>query len=119
VTTAQATSEARQVFDRFYNRELPIIGAYPAPSSVSGINYGVSYFADRSVLLTLNGKPYFVFDGERTYYRDTIEHAARCLGNFGQAKIAAMLQAKHAGEAIAWIDGVCWNVETGELVDVA
>lgn len=119
MTTTTTTSEARQVFERWHNRELPTIGAYPAPSTVSGINYGVSYFSDKSVLITLRGKPYCVFDAERTYYRDTIEHAARCLGNFGQEGIVRMLANKHAGEVSAWIDGVCWCVSTGELLDVA
>ena len=112
-------SIARQVYDALQGKPLPFVGAYPAPSSVSGSNYGVSYFHDKSILITLNGKPYKAFDEDRTYYRDTIEHAARCLGNFGQAKIAEMLRLKYEGQQAAWVDGVQWSVETGELLDVA
>lgn len=112
-------SQARDVYERCNGATLPFIGAYPAPCSVSGANYGVSYFSDKSVLITLNGKPYKVFDEDRTYYRDTIEHAARCLGNFGTVKIAEMLKYKYADQEAAWIDGVQWSVATGELLDVA
>lgn len=122
MTTATETSQAQQAFDR-YQAHLesggpPLLGALPAGSTVSYPNGGgVSYFGDNSILLCVHYKPYRVLDGERTYYRDTVEHAARCLNLFTKERRAEMVQHSHPGEESVWIDGVLWSSD-GELLDV-
>lgn len=111
-------SEASQLFDHLAGR-APLIGGHPkATSSVTGSNYNVSYFRDHSILISLAGHPYKVLDAARTYYRDTVEHAARCLGMFGEEGIARIVREKHEGKDSVWIDGVCWS-NAGQIVDVA
>lgn len=98
-------------------------GTFPAPSCVSGPNYGVSYYADHSVLCTYEGRIYRVLDEERTYHRDSIEHAMRCLGRFGpdgcRERAAKLASDRQLPGSLIWIDGVQWSLETGHWVDVA
>lgn len=103
------TSHARQVAERLANCEpgAVYIGGPPAPSMVSHTNYSVSYYDDHSILICARGHAPIVLDEERTYYRDTVQHLARCLGMFSQAQRADMLLLKD-GDPI-WIDGIGWN----------
>ena len=84
---------------------LPII-AIPAPSSCSGDGYRVGHFKDNSILLWAKGTGLIVFDEARTYYRDTIEHLARCLGMFTKERRAEMI-----GGQDKWIDGIHWAAD--------
>ena len=86
------------------------IGAIPAPSTVSHQNYSVSYFADHSILIWSQHDGYTLLDSEQTYYRDTVEHLARCLGTFTKARRAEMV-----GGQDKWIDGIFWSAD-GEFI---
>ncbi len=113
---ATTTSEAREMASRFL-REDPSAGrrmmGIPAPSSVSHERYAIGYFADHSILIWAHGEGYIVLDSGRTYHRDTVEHLARCLGTFSQARRAEMLN----GES-KWIDGIHWGAN-GEWLGIA
>lgn len=85
--------------------DRPTLGI-PAPSSVSHQNYSVGYYADCSILIWSRNDGYLVLDAEQTYYRDSVEHLARCLGTFSQSERSKMLN----GES-KWIDGVHWNAD--------
>jgi len=111
-------SQARDVYERCKGAPLPFIGAYPAPCSVSGANYSVSYFSDNSILICLNGQVYRVLDEPKTYYREDVEHAARCLGAHGLAGIARIVREKYGDQPRVTIDNVTWS-NAGELVDVS
>jgi hypothetical protein len=103
------TSEARRTLERIDACEPPIgrwplIGAVPAPMTVSNENYSVSYFKDHSILIWSRNDDYIVLDGVQTYYRDTVEHLARSLGNFTQEQRAEMV-----GNDDKWVDGIHWS----------
>jgi hypothetical protein len=78
----------------------------PAPCSVSHENYSVGYFADNSILIWARNEGYIVLDASQTYYRETVEHLARCLGTFSKDRRAAMV----GGES-KWIDGIYWGAD--------
>ena len=109
MTTATATSQARQVAERLAGRQSAFIGGPPAPSMVSHTNYSVSYYDDHSILICAKGHAPVVLDEERTYYRDIVEHLARCLGMFTQEQRADMLHVKLRDEDTIWVDGILWN----------
>lgn len=109
-STVQARSEARTVAELLIAADSPhgvYIGAPAAPSTISHSDYGVSYYADQSILIVARGETPIVLDENRTYYRDTVEHLARCLGIFSQERRAEML-AKHDAFPV-WVDGIAWN----------
>lgn len=107
--TATATSEARTTADRLAalmtDGEFPLL-TIPAPSTIAHINYHVGYFADHSILIWARGEGFIVLDEERTYYRDDVNHLAKCLGNFTQEQRAEMI-----GESDRWIDGLHWAAD--------
>ncbi len=109
--TTTTISQARQVAEQCEMRTrygLPhFICAPPAPSMVSHPDYTVSYYDDHSILICAKGHAPIVLDEERTYYRDTVEHLASCLGRFTQEQRADMLLLKETDQT--WIDGICWN----------
>lgn len=111
------TSEARQVadlFERAGDDGSLLICAPPAPSTISHPNYSVSYYADQSVLILARGEKPLVLDEPRTYYRDTTEHLARCLGLTTQEKRAEIVQRSEFFDAETrqcWIDGILWNAD--------
>ncbi len=109
-----AISHARRVAERLPT-ELPYIGAPPAPSTVSGLTYTVSYYEDHSILICARNHPPIVLDEERTYYRDSVEFLARCLGSFSRDSRAEMIQGYAARQSHEsgpiWIGGVCWNLD--------
>jgi hypothetical protein len=107
MTTATTTSQARQVAERL--DWSAYIGGPPAPSMVSGTNYHVGYYSDKSILICATGHEPIVLDEERTYYRDTVEHLARCLGMFSKVQRASMLHVKLRDDDTIWIDGILWN----------
>lgn len=109
------TSEARQILARLPQFDpaighQPFIGAIAAPSTVSHQNYFVSYYADHSILIWSRNDGYLVLDGEQTYYRDTVDHLARCLGSFTKERRSEMV-----GLADNWINGIHWSA-TGEYL---
>lgn len=112
MTTTTETSQARQMADRLANIDwrAAFIGAPPAQSTVSHTDYTVSYYADKSILLWSILSGYLVLDESRTYYRDTVDHLARCLGLFSRERRAAMV-----GGEDKWIDGIHWSA-TGEFL---
>ena len=93
------------------NESLPTLGIIPAPSTVSHNNYSVGYYEDKSILIWAKGEGFIVLDDNQTYYRDTVEHLARCLGSFSREQRAKMLQRKlSASNADSiWVDGICWG----------
>lgn len=92
------------------NESLPTLGIIPAPSTVSHSNYSVGYYEDKSILIWAKGEGFIVLDAEQTYYRDTVEHLARCLGTFSRERRAEMIRNKLSpNEDCAWIDGICWG----------
>jgi hypothetical protein len=115
MTTATLTSEAKRMADRLSkmpndgNPGFPTIGM-PAPSSVSHQHYAVGYYADKSILVWSINDGFLVLDEEQTYYRDTVEHLARCLGLFTKERRAEMV-----GIADKWIEGIHWS-SAGEFV---
>ena len=109
------TSDARRMLDRLPKfdpaiGEWPYIGAIWAPSTVSHQNYSVSYYRDHSILIWSRNDGYLVLDGEQTYYRETVEHLARCLGLFSRDRRAEMV-----GGEDKWIDGIHWS-SSGEFL---
>jgi hypothetical protein len=106
-------SEARKLADSIRSAEdsFPFI-AMPAPSSVSGTEYKIGYFNDKSILMWIKGTGVIVFDEAKTYYRDTIEHLARCLSLFTKEKRAEMV-----GGQDKWIDGIHWAAD-GSFLEV-
>lgn len=109
MNTATVMSESRTMAEKLLSLD-PSGGrvslGIPSPCSVSHENYSVSYFADKSILIWAKNEGYIVLDASQTYYRDTVEHLARCLGMFGKTQRAAMI----GGEA-KWIDGIHWGVD--------
>lgn len=111
--TATQTSEARRIAERLpANYGTVLIGAIPGVSSISHTDYRVTYFADRSILIWSRHGGNLVLDEEQNYYRDTVEHLARCLGLFTQERRAEML-----GHEDKWVDGIHWSA-TGEFLGV-
>jgi len=109
------TSEARQMLARLPQfdpaiGQWPFIGAIAAPSTVSHQNYSVSYYADHSILIWSRNDGYLVLDGDQTYYRDTVDHLARCMGLFDKSRRADMV-----GPSDRWIDGIHWSA-AGEFI---
>jgi hypothetical protein len=113
MTTATAISEARTMAERLLRLDPSggrvFLGAN-AQNGVSHENYSVGYFADNSILIWAKGEGCIVLDGAQTYYRDTVEHLARCLGTFTKAERAAMIGGKSK-----WIDGIHWSAD-GECI---
>lgn len=113
MTTTTTVSEARTMGERLArlgatNEQLPVLGI-PAPSAVSHHNYAVGYYADKSILIWARGEGLLVLDAETTYFRDTVEHLARCLGTFTKEQRAAMIGRNNPGSgADVWIDGIRW-----------
>ncbi len=109
-------SEANRLATRFMESDpsglLPMLGI-PAPSSVNHQDYSVGYFDDKSILIWARGEGFIVLDQDRTYYRDTVEHLARCLGLFSKTQRAGFL-----GGATKWINGICWSAE-GDFIELA
>lgn len=97
------------------NESLPILGIIPAPSTVSHSNYSVAYYDDHSILIWAKGEGFVVLDEEQTYYRDTVEHLARCLGLFSKVRRAEMISKKAAGDDSVWIDGIRWGSDGSYL----
>lgn len=117
-TTAATTSEARQQAERIRRiqpdikaNRLPLLGI-PAPSMVSNEEYAIGYFNDHSILIWARGEDLTVLDEDRIYYRDTVDHLARCLGIFTQERRAEMLK----GES-QWIDGIHWAAD-GSFIEI-
>lgn len=113
------TSEARKMLARLpqFDPQIgqwPFIGAIAAPSTVSHQNYSVSYYADHSILIWSRNDGYLVLDGEQTYYRETVEHLARCLGLFTKERMAAMVGDCNNHDS-RWIDGIHWSA-AGEFL---
>ena len=81
-------------------------GPIGAGCSVSHPNYKVGYYADNSILIWSANEGYMVLDEQRTYYRDTVEHLARCLGSFTKERRAEMI-----GGEDKWIDGIHWAAD--------
>lgn len=110
-------SEARQLADRLNastnikQEGLPLLGI-PAPSSCSHSDYSVGYFSDNSILIWSRGEDLIVLDENRTYYRDTVEHLAKCLGIFSQERRAEMLKGKSQ-----WVDGIHWSSD-GSFIEL-
>ena len=104
MSTATTTSHARQMLERI--ERMPEMIGIPAPSSVSHTDYKVGFYADHSILIWSRHAGYVVLDESQTYYRDTVEHLARCLGTFDQARRAAMI-----GGEDKWIDGIHWAAD--------
>lgn len=107
MATATAISEARQAKTDI--EAMDDIGVhlgrfgYYAPSAVYHDKYSVRYFSDSSILIWADGEDMIVLDGECTYYRDTVEHLAMCLGEFSREKRAEIV-----GDDSRWIDGIHW-----------
>lgn len=97
------------------NDSLPILGILPAPSSVSHGNYSVAYYDDKSILIWAKGEGFIVLDQEQTYYRDTVEHLARCLGMFNRSRRAEMIAKRIEGKESVWIDGIRWGADGSYL----
>ena len=95
---------------------LPTLGLLPGGNSTIWHNdYAVAYYDDNSVLIWARGEGFLVLDDDRTYYRDTVEHLARCLGLFSKERRAAMVQKSLAGADSVWIDGICWGADGSYL----
>lgn len=117
-TTAATTSEARQQAERIRRIQpdikangLPLLGI-PAPSMVTHQDYAIGYFGDHSILIWARGEDLIVLDEERVYYRDTVEHLARCLGIFTKERRAEMLKKESQ-----WIDGIHWAAD-GSFIEI-
>lgn len=91
------------------NDSLPTLGIIPAPCSVSHSNYSVAYYDDKSILVWARGEGFIVLDAEQTYYRDTVEHLARCLGNMPRERRAEVVRRRAGLDDTVWIDGICWG----------
>lgn len=110
-TTSQASKWAEHLkLQGATNESLPTLGIIPAPCSVSHSNYSVGYYPDKSILVWAKGEGFIVLDAEQTYYRDTVEHMARCLGLFSRERRAEMICKKLSPtDDRVWIDGICWG----------
>ena len=107
-------SEARKFVE--FARDRKFIGI-PAPRSVSHPRYQVGYFRDHSIAIWAEGSGYLVFDDERTYYRDTMENLARCLGCLTIEQRSSCLS-RTPGDVDVTVDGIVWN-RNGQFVRVA
>ena len=114
--TTATQSAAHRLATQFMEADpcglFPMLGI-PAPSSVNHHDYSVGYFDDSSILIWARGEGYIVLDQERTYYRDTVEHLARCLGMFSKSQRAGFL-----GGATKWVDGIRWSAD-GDFIELA
>lgn len=101
------TSEALAMLEKLVKHgvDCPLI-AMPAPSGVSHPDYKVGYFADGSILIWARGEGYIVLDEPRTYYREDVEHLARCLGRFTQERRAELL-----GHEEQWVSNLHWAAD--------
>lgn len=120
MTTTKVKSQASRWADHLRlqgatNESLPILGIIPAPSTVSHSNYSIAYYDDHSILIWAKGEGFIVLDEEQTYYRDTVEHLARCLGMFDKSRRAAMIAKKCEGDDSVWIDGIRWAADGSYL----
>lgn len=86
----------------------------------------VHYYDDHSILCMLDDgsspcigvyRPYRILDETRTYYREDVEHAMRCLATHGRDAIKNIIERKY-GPGQHWISGVLWDGETGDWLDV-
>lgn len=100
---ARMIAEAMGLFD---GTPLGLIYV-PTPCSVSHQNYSVAYFDDNSILICAMDEEPIVLDDQRTYYRDTVEHLARCLGCISKAKRASSISGD--GEYPVELSGIRWN----------
>jgi hypothetical protein len=98
------TSQASEMRDRLLRS--PAMLGIPASSSVSHPSYSVGYYSDKSILIWSKNEGYLVLDEPITYYRETVEHLARCLGLFTKEQRSAMI-----GPESRWIDGVHWGAD--------
>jgi hypothetical protein len=113
MSTTTAMSEARQIAEQLLKLDPSggrVLLGIPSPCSVSHENYSVGYFSDNSILIWARNEGYIVLDASQTYYRETVEHLARCLGTFSKDRRAAMV----GGES-KWIDGIYWGADGGWL----
>lgn len=110
-TTSQAQHWASHLsLQGATNESLPTLGIIPAPCGVSHSNYAVGYFSDRSILIWAKGEGFIVLDADQIYYRETVEHLARCLGTFPRERRAQMVQRSIRGnDDSVWIDGIRWG----------
>ena len=109
MNTATVMSESRTMAEKLLSLDPSggrLLLGIPAPNSVSHENYSVGYFADKSILIWAKNEGYIVLDASQTYYRETVEHLARCLGTFSKDQRAAMV----GGES-KWIDGIHWGAD--------
>ena len=111
-TTSQAREMTKHLLSKDPSASHRLMGI-AAPSSVSHERYAVGYFSDKSILIWAHGEGYIVLDGDRTYYRDTVEHLARCLSMFSKERRAEMLK----GES-QWIDGIHWDAN-GDWIGIS
>lgn len=99
-------SEARKAMIQAKKLPAMIGGFISAPCSVSHAHYTVGYYSDKSILIWSVNDGYLVLDGNQTYYRDLVEHLARCLGLFTKERRAEMV-----GGQDKWIDGIHWAAD--------
>lgn len=114
-TTTAEPSIAHRIAMKLRGRH-PFIGPLSG-TGVSGVNYGVSYHKDGSILCSLVDRVYRVLDDQRRYYREDVEHAMRCLGEFGIEGCRERLL-KAYGPGLVWVSGVLWDADSGDWVDV-
>jgi methionine synthase I (cobalamin-dependent) len=103
------TSEARAMHDALTRNGtqpgFPVIGL-AGPITVSHQNYAMAIYRDKSILIWSRNDGYLILEDNQTYYRDTVEHLARCLGTFPKERRAQMV-----GGQDKWIDGIHWAAD--------
>ena len=113
--TTTKKSRAREVAEMFEaagDDGSQYICAPPAPSTTSHPCYSISYYSDQSILILARGENPLVLDEERTYYRETVEHLARCLGMMTQTERSEIVQRSPDYKPThdsAWIANILWN----------
>jgi len=101
-------SEARDFVAKFPEVE-PFLGI-PAPCSMSGNGYRVGYFRDNSILVHADNHGYLILDECRTYYREDVEHLARCLA-IPKERRAEMAVKYAAGGDKAIVSNLVWSLK--------
>lgn len=120
--TLTTPSEAQELADRLTHSNggnvldgFGLLGL-PVGNSISHPDYCVGYFGDKSILLWARGEGFLVFDRNRTYCRDTIEHLARCLGRTNKEQRGPMVRHYWNGKGDStWIDGIHWGINGSYL----